>query len=152
MRHCDAASSGLSWWYVSGSIAFVLYQFIKRFVSRVRIGKLQEMPSRSAWTQIQKSSRWAALGVLYTGNMGGPVSVSKGWLRVSMHKASTSHPFHRYYLPYRDYTRAGMQPVRENEKTWKCGRTTLCLRPMRLWFWRLQVMTPRALARSPTST
>ncbi|KAF7182454.1 hypothetical protein CNMCM7691_002024 [Aspergillus felis] len=44
--------------------------------------------------------------VLYTGTMGDPVPIVKGWLRVSLRKVNTRHPFHRHYLPYRDYMRA----------------------------------------------
>lgn len=32
-----------------------------------------------------------------------------------MHKVNASPPFHRHHLPYRDYTRADVQLVKENE-------------------------------------
>ncbi|KAL4971274.1 Alpha/Beta hydrolase protein [Aspergillus desertorum] len=53
--------------------------------------------------------------VFYTGTMGDPVPVVKGWLRVSLRKVE-GHPFHRPYLPYRDYFQSDVQEVRKNEK------------------------------------
>jgi predicted acyl esterase len=53
--------------------------------------------------------------IFYTGTMGDPVPVVKGWLRVSLRKVNTSHPSHRDYLPYRNYFSTDVQPVRANE-------------------------------------
>lgn len=54
--------------------------------------------------------------VFYTGTMGDPVPVVKGWLRVSLHQVNASHPSHHDYLPYREYASGDVQPVKENEK------------------------------------
>ncbi|KAJ5833651.1 hypothetical protein N7474_001962 [Penicillium riverlandense] len=54
--------------------------------------------------------------VFYTGTMGDPVPIVKGWLRTSLRKVNYSHPFNRDILPYRDYFRSDVQPVKEDEK------------------------------------
>ncbi|KAJ5984825.1 hypothetical protein N7522_012021 [Penicillium canescens] len=54
--------------------------------------------------------------VFYTGTMGDPVPIVKGWLRVSLRKVNSEHRFHREYLPYRDYFGKDAQPVEEHEK------------------------------------
>ncbi|PNP58205.1 hypothetical protein THARTR1_01902 [Trichoderma harzianum] len=41
--------------------------------------------------------------ILYTGAVGDPVSLTKGWLRCSLRKVEDKHPQHRSYLPYRQY-------------------------------------------------
>lgn len=48
--------------------------------------------------------------------MGDPVPIVKCWQRVSLRKINKSHPFHRPYLPYRDYFQSDVQEVREGEK------------------------------------
>ncbi|KAK0384826.1 hypothetical protein NLU13_7304 [Sarocladium strictum] len=53
--------------------------------------------------------------VFYTGTAGDPVPLTKGWLRVSLRKVNTSHPKHRPYLPWRDYTSKDVQPVINGE-------------------------------------
>lgn len=47
--------------------------------------------------------------IFYTGSMGDPVPVVKGWLRVSLRKVNENHPRHRAYLPYREYRKANVQ-------------------------------------------
>lgn len=54
--------------------------------------------------------------VFYTGTMGDPVPIVKGWLRVSQRLIDTSHHFHRDFMPYRHYHSTDVQPVKENEK------------------------------------
>ncbi|KAE8360767.1 Alpha/Beta hydrolase protein [Aspergillus caelatus] len=56
---------------------------------------------------------WAADGqeIFYTGSIGNPVPVSKGWQRVSLRKINKQHPHHREYHPYRDYFSTDVQPV-----------------------------------------
>ncbi|KAH6614412.1 Alpha/Beta hydrolase protein [Chaetomium sp. MPI-SDFR-AT-0129] len=49
--------------------------------------------------------------ILYTGPTGDPVPVSKGWLRVSLRKVNTEHPYHRDWLPRREYRRCDVQAV-----------------------------------------
>ncbi|KAF2102969.1 X-Pro dipeptidyl-peptidase protein [Rhizodiscina lignyota] len=41
--------------------------------------------------------------ILYTGAVGDPVPVTKGWLRCSLRKTDEIHSQHRSYLPYRQY-------------------------------------------------
>lgn len=54
--------------------------------------------------------------VLYTGTVGDPIPVVKGWLRVSHRQVDDSHPLHREYLPYRSYARTDVLPVLEDDK------------------------------------
>jgi hypothetical protein len=56
---------------------------------------------------------WDAKGneKFYTGTIGDPIPVSKGWQRVSLRKINKEHPRHREYLPYRDYFSTDVQPV-----------------------------------------
>ncbi|KAE9574240.1 hypothetical protein CGMCC3_g9671 [Colletotrichum fructicola] len=54
--------------------------------------------------------------VFYTGTMGDPVPIVKGWLRVSQRLVDTSHHFHRDFMPHRNYHSTDVQPVKENEK------------------------------------
>ncbi|TIA06308.1 galactose-binding like protein [Aureobasidium pullulans] len=56
---------------------------------------------------------WGADGseVFYTGSIGDPVPVSKGWQRVSLRKVNKEHPNHREYRPWRDYFSTDVQPV-----------------------------------------
>ena len=49
--------------------------------------------------------------IFYTGTAGDPVPVTKGWLRVSLRKTDPSHPYHREYLPHRNYYSSDVQPV-----------------------------------------
>lgn len=41
--------------------------------------------------------------VHYTGTAGDPVPLTKGWLRVSLRKVEDQHPYHREWLPHREY-------------------------------------------------
>ncbi|KAK4502777.1 hypothetical protein PRZ48_006203 [Zasmidium cellare] len=41
--------------------------------------------------------------ILYTGTVGDPVPVTKGWLRVSLRKVSPSDPRHQDWHPHREY-------------------------------------------------
>ncbi|KAM0241488.1 hypothetical protein ACHAP5_007527 [Fusarium lateritium] len=54
--------------------------------------------------------------VFYTGTMGDPVPIVKGWQRVSLRKVDTSNALHQQYLPYRNYFSTDIQPVEENQK------------------------------------
>ncbi|KAF4865006.1 Cocaine esterase [Colletotrichum siamense] len=54
--------------------------------------------------------------VFYTGTMGDPVPIVKGWLRVSQRLVDISHHFHRDFMPYRNYHSTDVQLVKENEK------------------------------------
>ncbi|KAJ5871801.1 uncharacterized protein N7529_004154 [Penicillium soppii] len=47
----------------------------------------------------------------YTDSAGEPVSVIKGWLRVSLRKPNPQHPHHRAWLPYRDFYFTDVLPV-----------------------------------------
>lgn len=51
--------------------------------------------------------------VHYTGTAGDPVPLTmvKGWLRVSLRKVNTQHLRHREYLPYCDYFESDLMPV-----------------------------------------
>ena len=41
--------------------------------------------------------------VLYTGTVGDPVPISKGWLRTSLRKINPANPKHKVWDPYREY-------------------------------------------------
>ncbi|OKP12497.1 hypothetical protein PENSUB_1863 [Penicillium subrubescens] len=47
----------------------------------------------------------------YTGSSGDAVAVTRGWLRASMRKVHTESPYHRPYLPRREYRSIDVQPV-----------------------------------------
>lgn len=49
--------------------------------------------------------------ISYTGSIGEPVPVTKGWLRVSLRKTNPQHPRHRSWLPYRDFYSTDVLPV-----------------------------------------
>ena len=49
--------------------------------------------------------------IFYTGTAGDPVPVCKGWLRVSLRKTRPAHPYHRAYLPWREYVASDVQEV-----------------------------------------
>jgi predicted acyl esterase len=53
--------------------------------------------------------------VHYTGTVGDPVPLAKGWLRVSMRQVNKQHTKHREWLPYREYTSKAALPVRQGE-------------------------------------
>ena len=53
--------------------------------------------------------------ILYTGTIGDPIPVTKGFLRMSLRKVNKEHPRHRPYLPHRDYLSTDVQPVIPNE-------------------------------------
>ncbi|KAF5987859.1 acyl esterase [Fusarium coicis] len=54
--------------------------------------------------------------VFYTGTIGDPVPIVKGWQRVSLRKVDESNKLHKEYLPYRNYYSFDVQPVEENQK------------------------------------
>ncbi|PYI05114.1 alpha/beta-hydrolase [Aspergillus sclerotiicarbonarius CBS 121057] len=47
----------------------------------------------------------------YTGSSGDAVPVTKGWLRTSMRRVNPESPYHRPYLPRREYRSIDVQPV-----------------------------------------
>jgi predicted acyl esterase len=47
----------------------------------------------------------------YTGTVGDPVPVTKGWLRVSLRKTYDSHPYNRPWHPHREYHSTDVLPV-----------------------------------------
>jgi hypothetical protein len=49
--------------------------------------------------------------IYYTGTAGGPVPLTKGWLRVSLRKVAENHPKNRSYLLQREYLSTDVQPV-----------------------------------------
>lgn len=50
--------------------------------------------------------------IYYTGTMGDPVPLVKGWQRVSLRKTDPSNSLHRPYLPYRNYRGSEVQEVK----------------------------------------
>lgn len=53
--------------------------------------------------------------IFFTGTIGNPVPVTKGWQRVSLRKINKEHPHHREYRPHRDYFSTDVQPVMPGE-------------------------------------
>ena len=53
--------------------------------------------------------------VHYTGTVGDPVPLAKGWLRVSLRQVDKENTQHREWLPYREYTSKSALPVRPGE-------------------------------------
>ncbi|KAH7230210.1 X-Pro dipeptidyl-peptidase protein [Fusarium redolens] len=53
--------------------------------------------------------------IFYTGTTGEPAPVAKGFLRVSMRKTNPQHPWHKPWLPYRDYFSTDVLPVAPGE-------------------------------------
>ncbi|KAH6618432.1 Alpha/Beta hydrolase protein [Boeremia exigua] len=53
--------------------------------------------------------------VFYTGTMGDPVPLVKGWQRVSLRKTDPSNSLHRPYLPYRNYYASDVEEVQAGE-------------------------------------
>lgn len=49
--------------------------------------------------------------IFYTGTVGDPVPVTKGWLRVSLRKVAEDHPRHRSWRPHREYRSIDVLPV-----------------------------------------
>jgi predicted acyl esterase len=49
--------------------------------------------------------------VFYTGTIGDPVPLCKGWLRASLRKVNETHTRNLPYLPYRDYFSTDVTPV-----------------------------------------
>ncbi|PMB71320.1 putative serine esterase [Beauveria bassiana] len=53
--------------------------------------------------------------ILYTGTVGDPVLVVKGWLRCSLRKTNPEHARHGHYLPYREYFSTDEEPMTVDE-------------------------------------
>ncbi|KAL1384713.1 X-Pro dipeptidyl-peptidase protein [Phyllosticta capitalensis] len=53
----------------------------------------------------------AGAEIHYTGAIGEPVPVAKGWLRVSLRKTDAAHPYHAPWLPHREYRAADAEAV-----------------------------------------
>lgn len=53
--------------------------------------------------------------ILYTGTVGDPVPVTKGWLRVSMRKTEPNHPRFKPWHPHREYRSTDVLPVKPGE-------------------------------------
>ncbi|KAL1859192.1 hypothetical protein Plec18170_002307 [Paecilomyces lecythidis] len=53
--------------------------------------------------------------LFYTGSLGEPIPVTRGWLRVSLRKINPNHPYHRPWLPHRDYCSTDILPVIPSE-------------------------------------
>ncbi|CRG82904.1 Periodic tryptophan protein 2 homolog [Talaromyces islandicus] len=58
-----------------------------------------------------------ALGqeIFYTGTVGDPVPVTKGWLRVSLRKTTDNRPRHKPWHPHREYLASDILPVNAGE-------------------------------------
>ena len=53
--------------------------------------------------------------IFYTGTVGDPVPVTKGWLRVSLRKTNDSHTRHKPWHPHRDYHSTDVLPVKPGQ-------------------------------------
>jgi predicted acyl esterase len=52
--------------------------------------------------------------VFYTGTVGDPVPLTKGWLRGSLRKMETNDPRHQSWFPHREYRSTDVQDVKPN--------------------------------------
>ncbi|CAK7221481.1 hypothetical protein SBRCBS47491_004540 [Sporothrix bragantina] len=85
-------------------------------VARVHVSATSSLTCATAPSDIDiflTLRHWDAAGneVFYTGSIGDPVPVCKGWQRVSLRKINDQQPLHREYRPYRDYFSTDVQPV-----------------------------------------
>lgn len=53
--------------------------------------------------------------VLYTGTVGDPVPMTKGWLRVSLRKTNPSDPQHKVWHPHREYLSTDVELLEPDE-------------------------------------
>lgn len=53
--------------------------------------------------------------IYYTGTVGDPVPVSKGWLRCSLRAVNSSHPQHTSWHPYREYRSTDHSPLEQGK-------------------------------------
>jgi predicted acyl esterase len=53
--------------------------------------------------------------IYYTGTVGDPVPVTKGWLRVSLRKTADGHPQNKPWHPHREYYSTDVLPVEAGE-------------------------------------
>jgi predicted acyl esterase len=53
--------------------------------------------------------------ILYTGTVGDPVPVTKGWLRCSLRKVTDTHPRHAEWRPHREYLSTDHAPLTPGE-------------------------------------
>ncbi|KAB2099348.1 hypothetical protein AG0111_0g12239 [Alternaria gaisen] len=53
--------------------------------------------------------------VHYTGTVGDPAPLAKGWLRATLRQVNKDHSKHRDWLPHRDYTSKDVLPVIQGE-------------------------------------
>jgi predicted acyl esterase len=53
--------------------------------------------------------------ILYTGTVGDPVPVTKGWLRASLRKTEPSNPRFKPWYPHREYRSTDVLPVKPGE-------------------------------------
>jgi predicted acyl esterase len=53
--------------------------------------------------------------IFYTGTVGDPVPVTKGWLRCSLRSVNASHPRHAPWHPHREYRSIDHSPLVENQ-------------------------------------
>ena len=53
--------------------------------------------------------------ILYTGTVGDPVPITKGWLRVSLRKVNDKSPRHTFWHPHREYLSADEAPLIPDE-------------------------------------
>jgi predicted acyl esterase len=53
--------------------------------------------------------------IFYTGTVGDPVPVSKGWLRVSLRKVNDKSPRHSFWHPHREYLSTDHAPLSRGE-------------------------------------
>lgn len=51
----------------------------------------------------------------YTGTIGDPVPITKGWLRVSHRKVAEDYPRNKPWFPHQEYTSADALPVEPNQ-------------------------------------
>ncbi|RDW67447.1 uncharacterized protein DSM5745_09313 [Aspergillus mulundensis] len=87
--------------------------------------RLNVSMSRRRWQSITPSAMDLFLSLRHisaagdevfdTGTTGEPAPITKGFLRVSLRKTNPEHPWHRPWLPHRNYLSTDTLPVTPNE-------------------------------------
>jgi putative CocE/NonD family hydrolase len=98
-------------------------EFTGHFVAHLNVSVTP--PSKEAGTKTQtmdtdlfltvRHISPAGAEVLYTGTVGDPVPVTKGWLRVSLRKVNTTDPKHHEWHPHREYLSTDVEMLTPGE-------------------------------------
>lgn len=91
-------------------------EFTGHIVARLNVSVTPEEGSTTIPSDIDLFLTVRHLGadgkeILYTGTVGDPVPVTKGWLRVSLRKENQNSPRHKFWHPHREYLSSERSPL-----------------------------------------